>query len=557
MIRKTGYATDAATGIPDSSDADLVRQSLSGNREAFGRIVVRYQTLICSLTYSGTGSLGQSEDLAQETFLTAFQQLANLREPQKLRSWLCGIARNLMHNTLKQQGREPTHAAQPLDTLDTLDALGVNEPSAPEPQPREAAISREEQTILWQAVERVPEIYREPLVLFYREHKSVEIVARDLDLTEDAVKQRLARGRKLLQEQVMAFVEGALEQTSPSTTFTLGVVAALASLPAMSVPAKAAATLGAAGATSVAGKSVAAAKGAALGSAIVAVFAMLLAPLLSVLASFFITKRLLKVVRAPRENVLVKRHSRFFFLFYVPLPFCISFLGIKCLGLDKSGHFMAAQSWLYMPLAVLVPIGWFAFSFAGMGRDARNTETSPPVLEYRSRARFLGLPLIHVCYPRQCDSGEETKPAAGWIAIGETAYGILFACGRRLAVGGISWGAISFGIVSAGTVSFGFLTAGVLAVGAFANGFAGIGWATSAAIFVSMYSSWVSYGVGYGGNVIPPYLERYAAPFLVHAHNWQAHIFWILVISVAMPFLLFYLSKLTEAWLLRKARNSE
>jgi len=117
MIRKKEYATDAATDIPDSSDADLVRQSLSGNREAFGRIVVRYQTLICSLTYSGTGSLGQSEDLAQETFLAAFQQLAGLREPQKLRSWLCGIARNLMNNTRKQQGREPTHAAQPIDAL--------------------------------------------------------------------------------------------------------------------------------------------------------------------------------------------------------------------------------------------------------------------------------------------------------------------------------------------------------------------------------------------------------------------------------------------------------
>ena len=57
----------------------------------------------------------------------------------------------------------------------------------------EAAIRKEEQAILWQALERVPELYREPLVLFYREHRSVEGVARALDASEDAVKQAPTR----------------------------------------------------------------------------------------------------------------------------------------------------------------------------------------------------------------------------------------------------------------------------------------------------------------------------------------------------------------------------
>ncbi len=58
-----------------------------------------------------------------------------------------------------------------------------------------------------------------------------------LDLTEDAVKQRLARGRKVLQESVLSFVEGALSRSTPGRVFTLGVLAAL---PAMATPAKAA-----------------------------------------------------------------------------------------------------------------------------------------------------------------------------------------------------------------------------------------------------------------------------------------------------------------------------
>ena len=201
------------------NDAELVSESLSGNRDAFGQIVAQYQSLICSLAYSATGSLSQSEDLAQETFLAAWKQLADLREPEKLRAWLCGIARNLINYSLRRQGREPSHAAEPLET--------VEEPPSLEPLPPDQAIGREEEAILWRSLERIPEIYREPLVLFYREHQSIEAVAQDLELSEDAVKQRLSRGRKLLHEQVLAFVEGALERTNPDRAFTAGVLAAL------------------------------------------------------------------------------------------------------------------------------------------------------------------------------------------------------------------------------------------------------------------------------------------------------------------------------------------
>ena len=64
-------------------------------------------------------------------------------------------------------------------------------------------------------------------MLFYREHQSIEAVAQNLELSEDAVKQRLSRGRKMLHEQVLAFVEGALEKTNPGQAFTLGVLATL------------------------------------------------------------------------------------------------------------------------------------------------------------------------------------------------------------------------------------------------------------------------------------------------------------------------------------------
>jgi len=221
--------TTEAMQKADINDAELVAGSLDGNRDGFRLIVERYQTLIASLAYCATGNVSRSEDLAQETFVSAWKQLAELREPAKLRPWLCSIARSLISKEFRRQGREPDHAAESLEAVD--------EWASPEPLPPDQVISNEEKAILWRSLEHIPEIYREPLVLFYREHQSIEAVAQDLGLSEDAVKQRLSRGRKLLQERFLAFVAGALKQTSPGKAFTLGVIAAL---PLLATTAKAA-----------------------------------------------------------------------------------------------------------------------------------------------------------------------------------------------------------------------------------------------------------------------------------------------------------------------------
>lgn len=243
------------------NDADLVSQSLGGNRDAFRRIVERYQTLVASLAYCATGNVTQSEDLAQETFVKAWRQLADLREPAKLRPWLCSIVRFLISKEFRRQGREPIHAAESLDA--------VAEVVSAEPMPADHAVSEEEKALLWRALERIPETYRVPLVLFYREHQSVEQVAAGLELSEDAVKQRLSRGRRLLQEEVQAFVENTLQRTAPGPGFSMAV---LAVLPAVAGPA---ATVG----VGVGAKGTAAAK-----SGFVAVWLAALAPFLGILA---------------------------------------------------------------------------------------------------------------------------------------------------------------------------------------------------------------------------------------------------------------------------------
>ena len=163
--------TTIAMQTAETNDVDLVAESLDGNRDAFRQIVEQYQTLICSLAYSATGNVSQSEDVAQETFLTAWKDLPSLRQPDKLRAWLCGIVRNRIQRNLREEGREPAHNAAPLDE--------AHDSPACDALPSEQAISREEETILWRSLEKIPEAYREPLILFYREHQSIASVAAD------------------------------------------------------------------------------------------------------------------------------------------------------------------------------------------------------------------------------------------------------------------------------------------------------------------------------------------------------------------------------------------
>lgn len=200
-------------------DAELVGLCRHGDRDAFGRIVERYQSLVCGLAYSACGDISRSEDLAQETFIAAWRQLASLKEPAKLKHWLCGIVRNLLHNSARAQIRNPLASAV---VLEEEVALGSEWEA-----PSDEAMSKEEAAILWRVLETLPRPYRDPLVLFYRSGDSTTEVADALELSEEAVRQRLARGRAMLNERVTRLVESGLRRSNPTKAFTVAVLAAL------------------------------------------------------------------------------------------------------------------------------------------------------------------------------------------------------------------------------------------------------------------------------------------------------------------------------------------
>jgi RNA polymerase sigma factor (sigma-70 family) len=311
------------------TDEELWRQSRDGDQEAFGLIVERYQGLICALAYSASGRLNGAEDLAQETFLTAWRRIGDLREPGNLRPWLCGIARNLAASAARRswrRGGEPQ----------SLEA--VADPASAADDPARATAGREEEALLWRTLSELPDSYREPLVLFYREHQSVSEVAAQLGLSEDATRQRLSRGRALLREEMMAFVESTLTRTRPGVAFKAGVLAALPLLAAQK-----------------AGAATASAKAAVAKAA----WGAVLGPLAGLLVGWFSSKALQATARSERERKTLARHAAGAVLgafgMCAGLVWALSQAGILY-PVSRSGLVLGVLAWVAALVALLLAI---------------------------------------------------------------------------------------------------------------------------------------------------------------------------------------------------------
>ncbi|MHC5155457.1 MAG: sigma-70 family RNA polymerase sigma factor, partial [Planctomycetota bacterium] len=204
------------------NEIQVLRACAGGDAAAFEVIVQKYQSLICAITFSAVGQVEKSEELAQQVFINAWKGLGTLKDLDKFKAWLVGITRNVIRDSFRRQKRDIIAKAAPIDE--------IGEAPDHSSEPLEAIITKEQEAIVQQSLEQIPEKYREPMVLFYRQQQSTRQVAEAMELSEDTVRTRLMRGRKMLKEQVTQMVESTLSHTGPGKTFTTMVVASIAGL---------------------------------------------------------------------------------------------------------------------------------------------------------------------------------------------------------------------------------------------------------------------------------------------------------------------------------------
>jgi RNA polymerase sigma factor (sigma-70 family) len=200
------------------NDQQLVRKTRAGEKAAFVEIVTRYQGLVVGTALAVLKDFALSEDAAQETFLIAWKKLDTLRDEKKLKGWLTIIARKTALGYLRKRRRECSF--ENAESLSVEPGLG----------PDGFAQKKNEIALVAQALEALPEKYRLPLILFYREEESTREVAFLLGLEEATVRQQIHRGREMVRHLLEGKLGDLLSRTAPSATFTIGVTSAIGAL---------------------------------------------------------------------------------------------------------------------------------------------------------------------------------------------------------------------------------------------------------------------------------------------------------------------------------------
>lgn len=201
-------------------DTELVKQVLAGNADSYGRLVDLHGRAVFAVACSRTGDYTSSEDISQDAFLLAYEQLATLRRPKDFGPWVRAIARNLCRRW--QRNRVYRRKLQE-DATSVRERLGYAEYS----QPLQQLERQETRSLLRSALDALPQREREALLLFYFQRQSVAEAAATAEVSEAAIRKRLQRARAHLRDRMAAQLESELKAVAEDRRLPALVIAGI------------------------------------------------------------------------------------------------------------------------------------------------------------------------------------------------------------------------------------------------------------------------------------------------------------------------------------------
>ncbi|MEG2455010.1 MAG: sigma-70 family RNA polymerase sigma factor [Oscillospiraceae bacterium] len=173
---------------------ELVKKAQTGDADAQGALYEKTYRRAYYLALRLTRNPEDAQDAAQDAFISAFQALPNLREPNAFEGWLFQIVANKCRNRIAR-----SHNDEELPE-------GFEE-HEPDPQedliPEDALQSAEKRRLILQIIDDLPDLQRECVMLFYYSEMSVKQIARTLECSEGTVKSRLNYARQKLREGIL------------------------------------------------------------------------------------------------------------------------------------------------------------------------------------------------------------------------------------------------------------------------------------------------------------------------------------------------------------------
>jgi RNA polymerase sigma-70 factor (ECF subfamily) len=186
----------------DWSDEELLSRFRQGQREAFGLLVRRYERELFGYLCRYLGDPTLADDVFQNTFLQVFVKSDQFEDGRPVRPWLYTIATNQAIDALRRAGRQPAvsldqQVAEAGDgevrsLLEMLEARG--------PGPADVSQDEERRHLVRTAVDRLPELFRQVVVLAYYQGLKYREIADILEIPVGTVKSRLHAALLKLQE---------------------------------------------------------------------------------------------------------------------------------------------------------------------------------------------------------------------------------------------------------------------------------------------------------------------------------------------------------------------
>lgn len=167
----------------DRKELSLVKKAMRGSPKAFGELVRREQEALYRMAFLYTRQEDDALDAVQECILKAYQGLKGLREPEHFKTWLTRIVINCATDVCRK--RRPD---APLEEAGFL--------------PEEGSLSAEERMDLRDALERLPDKYRDVVKLKYFDGLTIREISEATGAAEGTVSSQLSRAIKLLRKEL-------------------------------------------------------------------------------------------------------------------------------------------------------------------------------------------------------------------------------------------------------------------------------------------------------------------------------------------------------------------
>ena len=180
----------------EKGDVELIHSILSGDENAFGILVKKYQKSVHALAWRKVGDFHIAEEITQDTFLQAHKKLASLKNPNQFAGWLYVIADRLCRSWFRKR-QLPTQSLEATDA-ETLEETAYSNYVH---EQREGTAVAHRRRIVQKLMEKLPESERTVMVLYYLGEMSGKEISKFLGVSPNTVRSRLQRARKRLKNE--------------------------------------------------------------------------------------------------------------------------------------------------------------------------------------------------------------------------------------------------------------------------------------------------------------------------------------------------------------------